>query len=86
MGECLNVLTAYTITDAQIRELQRDLGNAPNSSLSDRMLLDVCRTALFNLNIGYCAPHERRHYERRRHDARARCAEFLNSKPRVTPR
>lgn len=78
------MLTAYTITDEQIRELQQDVGKAPNIGVSDRMLLHDCRNALLNLSIGYCEPHERKHYERTRLDARARCAEILNGKPRVT--
>lgn len=72
------MLTAYTITDEQIRELQRDVSKASNIGVSDCLLLDDCRNALLNLAIGYCAPYERKHYERTRHDARARCAEILN--------
>ena len=73
-------LAANTITDEQIRELQRDVGKAPSLSVSDRMLLQDCRNALFNTSIGYCAPHERKHYERTRRDARARFAEILSAK------
>lgn len=79
------MLTAYTITDVQIRELRQDVGNATSLGVFERMLLHDCRNALLNLSIGYCTPHERRHYERVRRDARERCAEILNNRAGEKP-
>jgi hypothetical protein len=71
------VLTAYTITDVQIRELLEATGA---STLEDRRLRNDCTTALFDLSWGYCPAWERRQYENLRRYAHERCAQALNNR------
>lgn len=82
------VLTAYTITDDQIRELRASVlsdghpwdaqGYGPSDIAAD------CAKALQNLGIGYAPKHERAAAEREQRAARARCAEAINARTRAT--
>lgn len=86
------MLTADTVTDAQIRELQQGIAGRvfPAAGMAHTELSEIwetCNIALYDSRVtappSFCshATNPREARESARYKARAYCAEFLNARP-----